>query len=206
MTWLVRISSWFISIFIHLAVIFFSNIFIDHQPNYQKESIRFGVMLSERKKSHSPDMPTKLKSEQTPKKILNTHPLKAQAKKRPTALDYKTDVKEQAHNEKTPSSGLKGVDGQVKMTLPILLNGNDVPLFYPEKAQAMRVQGSVFLKLLVSKQGRVEKAEVKSGPAFGLKEAATNIARKLVFKPGTDHKGKPMAHEIMHEVIFKLSR
>lgn len=89
---------------------------------------------------------------------------------------------------------------------PLLVNGNDVKVPYPEKARLLMVEGIVRLRLTVSETGRVIDAEILSGPAFGLRAAALLVARKLFFLPATDAEGNAMTAQVDHDVIFKLTR
>lgn len=90
--------------------------------------------------------------------------------------------------------------------LPILINGDEVAIPYPKKAKLLRVEGTVKLKLMVSKEGKVTNAEIVSGPAFGLRDAALDVASKLAFLPATDNEGFAKDTVIEHEVIFRLTQ
>lgn len=85
---------------------------------------------------------------------------------------------------------------------PVLLNkGESIP--YPEKAKLLLVEGSVFLRLTVAKDGHVAKAEVISGH-FDLRKAALKLADKLLFLPATDEDGMALVSMVEHEVVFRL--
>lgn len=94
----------------------------------------------------------------------------------------------------------------IKARKPRLLNGDSIKIDYPARARLYKIEGSVRLKLIIAENGIVKKAEVMSGPAFGLKEAALNLAKKLLFLPATDQDGNETVAEVEHEVIFKLKK
>lgn len=89
---------------------------------------------------------------------------------------------------------------------PELVNGDQVHIPYPERARQLMIEGVVRLRLTISEAGRVIDAEVLSGPAFGLRNAALLVARKLFFLPATDEHGQAKTAHVEHDVVFKLKR
>lgn len=89
---------------------------------------------------------------------------------------------------------------------PQLINGHDVHVPYPERARQLMIEGVVRLRLTISEAGKVIHAEVISGPAFGLRNAALKVARKLFFLPATDEHGQARVEQVDHDVVFRLSR
>jgi TonB family protein len=92
--------------------------------------------------------------------------------------------------------------GLIFRPTPQLINEVTVP--YPEKARQMMIEGVVRLRLTVSKRGNVVNAQILSGPAFGLRNAALDVVKKLSFLPATDGYGEAREAEIDHEVVFSL--
>ena len=88
---------------------------------------------------------------------------------------------------------------------PLLVNGNEVNIPYPPQARARRIEGIVKLKLTVATSGEVISADIISGPAYGLRQAALLVARKLFFLPATDEQGEARIAQIEHEVVFRLT-
>jgi len=89
---------------------------------------------------------------------------------------------------------------------PVLLNADEVVIAYPARAKRLMIEGIVKLRLKLDEFGKVILASILSGPEFGLKEGALEIASKLKFLPATDECGVPIRSEVDHEVIFKLNR
>lgn len=86
--------------------------------------------------------------------------------------------------------------------MPVLLS-KEVNIPYPEKAKLLAIEGSVLLRLTISQEGKVIKADVVSGH-FELRKAALKLADKLFFLPATDDQGLAQAALIEHEVVFRL--
>lgn len=111
-----------------------------------------------------------------------------------------------ANNSENTHASLTTGKHELFRPSPLLLNGNDVKVSYPERARMLMVEGIVRLRLTVSETGRVIDVEILSGPAFGLRAAALMVARKLFFLPATDMNGKAMIAQVDHDVIFKLNK
>jgi len=73
---------------------------------------------------------------------------------------------------------------------------------YPDLARKAGVEGRVFVKVLVDKEGKVKKAVVLSGPEI-FHEAATSAALKWVFKPAIQ-RDKPIAVWVALPFLFRL--
>lgn len=78
-----------------------------------------------------------------------------------------------------PDRGPLAIGGDVRA--PVRL----VPLVpvYPETARKAGRQGTVVLRLIIDREGRVTDVEVIGGLPFGLTQAAVEAARNLRFKP-----------------------
>jgi TonB family protein len=76
---------------------------------------------------------------------------------------------------------------------------------YPELAQRANIQGKVWVKALVDKEGKVRDAIIskESGANAGFEEAALEAARQMVWKPAISN-GQPIAVWVTYSVEFKL--
>lgn len=74
---------------------------------------------------------------------------------------------------------------------------------YPLAALAGRVEGTVVLRLTISKTGDVTKVEVAEPAGHGFDEAATEAAARLRFEPA-QRDGAPVAARILYRFPFKL--
>lgn len=76
---------------------------------------------------------------------------------------------------------------------------------YPEIAQLTNREGTVWIKALVDKEGKVREARVakSSGMNVGFDEAALEAAYKNVYKPAIQN-GRPVAIWVTYPVQFKL--
>jgi protein TonB len=76
---------------------------------------------------------------------------------------------------------------------------------YPALAQRAGVEGTVWVKALVDKEGNVRDVMIfkDSGANAGFEEAAINAAKKTVWKPAIAN-GQPIAVWITYKVDFKL--
>jgi protein TonB len=73
---------------------------------------------------------------------------------------------------------------------------------YPPIAKAARVQGTVVLQALISKQGTIENLKVVSGPAM-LQQAAEDAVRQWRYRPYLLN-NDPVEVETTVNVIFTL--
>ena len=76
-------------------------------------------------------------------------------------------------------------------------------IVYPEIAKRAGVQGRVFVKAYVNKNGDVHKVELIKGIGAGCDEAALEAVRKTKFKPGKQ-RGKPVNVQVSIPILFKL--
>jgi TonB family protein len=74
---------------------------------------------------------------------------------------------------------------------------------YTEEARAMKVQGTVVLKVVVGTSGTAEDIQVVKGVGLGLDEAALDAISQWRFKPGM-RGGQPVPVAAMIEVNFRL--
>ena len=84
------------------------------------------------------------------------------------------------------------------------MNGHAVFIAYPAKARHRRIEGKVRLRLIITQNGQVEKAEILSCPSEYLQQAALKVVQKLLFLPATDNFGIAQMAEVEHEVVFRL--
>ncbi len=77
---------------------------------------------------------------------------------------------------------------------------------YPRSALAAGIEAKVWTKVLISKEGKVEKVEVTQGnndhPEFD--SAAVRAAQQFVFNPATAH-GEPVAVWVSIPFVFKVA-
>jgi protein TonB len=76
-------------------------------------------------------------------------------------------------------------------------------IVYPEIAKRAGVQGRVFVKAFVNKNGEVHKVELIKGIGAGCDEAALEAVRQTKFKPGKQ-RGKPVNVQVSIPILFKL--
>jgi periplasmic protein TonB len=76
---------------------------------------------------------------------------------------------------------------------------------YPELAQRANIQGTVWVKALVDKEGKVRDVLIAkdSGANAGFEEAAIDAAKQTVWKPAISN-GQPIAVWVTYKVEFKL--
>ena len=82
---------------------------------------------------------------------------------------------------------------------------NKVQPIYPELARRANVEGTVFLDILVDKEGKVRKVEVlkASGTNVGFEEAAKEAVKQWVFSPAIQN-DKPVAVWMTLPVKFEV--
>ena len=73
---------------------------------------------------------------------------------------------------------------------------------YPEMAKEAQIEGTVRLRVLVGRDGRVKKERVERGVTY-LDDAAKQAVRKWVFKPAL-RKGSPVSAWTDVDVEFEL--
>jgi TonB family protein len=80
---------------------------------------------------------------------------------------------------------------------------NQPPAVYPDSAKKANIKGSVWVKVLVDKQGSVKRALIAkaSGKKVGFEEAALAAAKQATWKPAMLDK-KPVAIWVSYEIKF----
>ena len=88
-------------------------------------------------------------------------------------------------------------------SMPVALNMAQPQ--YPDSARQAGIEGSVWVKALVDKQGKVRDGMIvkNSGKNVGFEEAALAAAQQTTWKPASQ-KGKPVAVWVTYQVVFKL--
>ncbi len=123
-----------------------------------------------------------------------------------TTLTAKATVNSPQSSTSSPSpdSGLSNSDSvQVVDEMPAFLYGPRP--HYPEIAKRKKVEGSVWVKVLVGKDGRVHKAVVSkpSNTGVGFEDAALQAARQGTWNPAT-LKSKYVDAWVTYEIKFEL--
>jgi len=86
---------------------------------------------------------------------------------------------------------------------PKPLNLDKINFEYPEKLQSAGIEGTVFLELLIDKEGKVVNVVKKNSIHPTLDKIAVENARKIKFSPNMQ-KGKPVAIWHSFPIKFKL--
>ena len=91
------------------------------------------------------------------------------------------------------------------LTLPSVVK--EVKPAYTPEAMQQKIQGSVWLHIVVLPDGTVGDIEVTRSldAEYGLDREATKAARPWLFKPGTKD-GKPVAVQVTLELTFTLKK
>jgi TonB family protein len=106
-----------------------------------------------------------------------------------------------ALNEKLPSP-----DEFIAVDVsPVLLNAPEPA--YPDSAKNAGIEGSVWVKALVDKQGsvRIARVDKASGKKVGFEESALAAAKLTTWKPAV-LKGQPIAVWVTYEVKYTLAK
>ncbi len=74
---------------------------------------------------------------------------------------------------------------------------------YPELARKAGIEGTVLVKILVDKEGRVRDAILLRGIGAGLDEAALEAIRKWVYTPAIQN-SRPVAVWVAQPILFRL--
>jgi TonB family protein len=76
---------------------------------------------------------------------------------------------------------------------------------YPDAAREKNIEGFIKLRLLIDKEGKVEKCEIlMAQPENMFEECITNVLPRWQFDPATDRTGKPIESWIEFNYIFKM--
>lgn len=200
-----------ISLGLHGVVLYLLFLLLLNNPSINQNKINFSVgvnfsgssekILSETHKvsqAKNPDTPA----------LKKIHQKKAQALIGEGSKDLASapaDVLSSFHDASTGQ--MNGTnEGLNHRSRPLLINAQEIKVPYPEQARARRIEGTVRMKLTVAESGKVIDVDVISGPAYGLRQAALMVARKLFFLPATDEFGHAMVAHVEHEVIFRLRK
>jgi TonB family protein len=88
-------------------------------------------------------------------------------------------------------------------TAPKLLNSLEV--VYPEMAKKMGIEGNVFLRMIVEKDGSVSSVEILKSDNMILNESAVSAAKNLLFSPAMT-RDMPVRCVITLPIIFRLTK
>ncbi len=75
---------------------------------------------------------------------------------------------------------------------------------YPELARKAGIEGTVWVKILIDKQGLVRDAMVVRGVGAGLDESAVKEIKRTIYTPAIQN-NRPVAVWVMQRVIFRLN-
>jgi len=114
----------------------------------------------------------------------------------PKSLDYSKKVDEVqedsvyfvADQMPEPIGGIKEIQERIK---------------YPTEAKIKRIEGKVYILVVVDDRGDVETAQVLAGIEGGCDEAALKAVKETKFVPGKN-KGKYVKVQVAIPIIFKL--
>ena len=77
---------------------------------------------------------------------------------------------------------------------------------YSKEARSLRIQGSLVLQVVISREGVPEKIVVVKRLSYGLDRKAIEAVRQWKFKPARDRDGNPIPVEVPVEIMFRLFR
>ncbi|MGA8103623.1 MAG: TonB family protein [Candidatus Acidiferrales bacterium] len=112
-----------------------------------------------------------------------------------------SDAKPAASDAKTPASGPAPLKVGANVMSAKLTH--QVSPVYPPIAKTAHIEGTVVLKVVVAKDGKVQDVQFVSGPPL-LQRAAMDAVKQWTYQP-TLLNGEAVAVETTVEVIFKLS-
>ena len=101
----------------------------------------------------------------------------------------------------------EGDYSEVVEEMPELIGGLEAiqkKISYPEDARKKGIEGRVYIKFIVNKNGEVENAEVMRGIGGGADEEALRVVRQAKFKPGYQD-GKPVRVQYSLPIFFRLN-
>ncbi len=109
----------------------------------------------------------------------------------------------QGSGQGSGSGAGQGSGTGVPVTAPALLSGAEPK--YPAAARNREIEGTVYVRMLVNTQGRVESVEVsRSSGNDALDRAATDAVNTWRFRPGRDAQGRAVRCYITVPVRFVL--
>lgn len=74
---------------------------------------------------------------------------------------------------------------------------------YPELARKAGIEGTVIVRILVDKEGRVRETRLARGVGAGLDEAAIEAIRRTIYTPAIQN-NRPVAVWVAQSVVFRL--
>jgi TonB family protein len=75
---------------------------------------------------------------------------------------------------------------------------------YPQGARVKGIEGTVSLRIYISKEGKVVKADLVNGLGDEFNQAAIEAALKTIFSPALDKSGQPIGIRILYKFRFNL--
>ena len=75
---------------------------------------------------------------------------------------------------------------------------------YTKEARAAKIQGEVFLSLMIGVDGVPSDIKVDRGLGMGLDEKAVECLQQWRFKPAIDYFGEPVSAKAKVEINFRL--
>lgn len=120
-----------------------------------------------------------------------------------------TDMQTQGEEPSSASIQAESQEGdyyEVVEQMPELIGGLESlqdNISYPELAKKAGVQGRVYIRFIVNKNGDVENAEVIRGIGSGADEEALRVVREAKFSPGMQD-GNPVRVQYAIPVFFRL--
>lgn len=84
------------------------------------------------------------------------------------------------------------------------IQGIHKKITYPKLAVSAKVEGKVYVLVLVNEKGDVDDAKIVKGIGAGCDEEAVKAIKKTKFSPGI-HNGQPTKSKLSLAVQFKLS-
>lgn len=113
-----------------------------------------------------------------------------------------------ANGEQVVSSSATAEDSDINATIPVDEQpypiNQPVPK-YPQSAQQARIEGAVYVKALVTKEGRVKKAVViqREGGSPELEQSALEAMQQSTFRPAKKN-GEPVTVWVVIPYKYKL--
>lgn len=122
-----------------------------------------------------------------------------------------TDMQTQGEEPSSVAVQAKPQSGQdyyeVVEQMPELIGGLgniQEKVSYPKEALQKGIEGRVFVKFIVNKEGHVEDAEIMRGIGGGADEEALRVVQEAKFEPGFQN-GEPVRVQYALPISFKLS-
>ncbi|RPH93864.1 energy transducer TonB [candidate division KSB1 bacterium] len=84
------------------------------------------------------------------------------------------------------------------------IGSGGIQVTYPESAKKDSVQGTVYVKMTVTPDGKATEVHIEKGVRKDLDDAAMEAVRSVKWKPA-EQKGKPIECSIVLPIKFKLA-